>query len=68
MPLKEKVAYSQPIKINGRETLGLFNNKNELIDIRVCVKDRSTGRFTCPSKKSEPRKRARIAKTLGIKP
>lgn len=67
MPIHGKVAYSKPITLpSGYKTLALYDKDNKIIDYRICEYDKATDKFKCPSKKTHPRERKKLAKKLGI--
>ena len=68
MPLTVVVAYSKPITLpNGKKTLGLYDSKHHLIELRAC-KENKDGTFSCPRQSTHPKERAKLQKELGINP
>ena len=66
MPVK-KVAYSKAVKLpSGHKTLALYDDKNNLIEYRICKYDNKEKKFDCPIRKRHARERVELAKKIGI--
>lgn len=67
LPKNIKVAYSKEVVLpNKKKTLGLFNVKNELVDLRACKKVNDKDKkqhYKCPR---NPTERNKIVKDLEL--